>query len=299
MADTQTITIDVAGTAYALSLPLPLQLEPVTPVTPPPVTPPPAGKVPYPAGLAAGHTLLNEYLPADLYAWRYQPGTTTPVVNGGGVTENPSSPRNVALTTDGGLSVLQLATTSDSDCGVIQSPGKYPTASGVIETLIKFSGFTNGDGHVFADWASFWMYGDNWPAQGEIDAVETNYGNSFVSYHYGTGSSSSATTNPWTYAGKTVQLQPENNTSVPAAPNIVPDAWTYVTLAFGKDASGNHKCDVYYNGTLYCTIDGSYVSGDPMYITAGTAMGGPVLGSNQTPYDQPGTIEIQYIRVFS
>jgi hypothetical protein len=96
-----------------------------------------------------------------------------------------------------------------------------------------------------------------------------------------------------------VQLTPENTTSAPVAPNIVPNEWTYVTLAFGKDASGDYKCDVYYNGVLYCTIAGSYVTGKPMFITAGTGFGGSVLGSSQTPYDQPGNIEIQYLRVFS
>jgi len=268
-------------------------------VTPPPVTPPPSGTVPYPPALATGHALLNQYLPGDLYAWRYAPGTTTPVTNGGGITEDPGSPRNVSVVTDGGLSVLKLATTSTSDCGVIQSPGKYATASGVIEALVKFSGFTNASGRVFSNWSSFWMYGDDWPAQGEIDAVETQYGNSFVSYHYGSGSGSNATTDPWTYAGKTVQLTPKNTASAPAAPNILPDAWTYVTLAFGKDAGGGHKVDVYYNGTLYCTIDGAYVTGDPMYITSGVSFGGPGLGSSQVPFDQPGSIEIQYVRVFS
>jgi hypothetical protein len=259
---------------------------------------PAAGTVPYPAALQAGHTLLEQYLPEDLYAWRFQPGTTTPVVNGSGVSENPASPRNVAVTTDGGLSVLQLACTSTADCGVIQSPGTYPTSSGVVEALVKFSGFTNASGHFFANWASFWMYGPNWPEQGEIDAVETQYGQSYVSYHYGSGSSSDATTDPWTYPAKTVQLAPDDTASVPAAPNILPDEWTYVTLAFGKNASG-YLVDVYYNGTLYCTVNGPYVTGDPMCITAGTGFGGPVLGSSQTPYDQAGTVEIQYVRTFS
>jgi hypothetical protein len=120
-----------------------------------------------------------------------------------------------------------------------------------------------------------------------------------VSYHYGSGSGSDATTDPWTYSGKTVQLSPKNTAAVPAAPNILPDTWTYVTLAFGKAANGDYQCEVYYNGTLYCTVSGSYVTGDPMFITAGTAFGGPVLGDAQTPYDQPGNVELQYIRVFS
>ena len=288
-------TVTVGGIEYTGatgSFTLPAPAAPVTPVAP--VTP--SGTVPYPAALATGHTLLEQYLPEDLYAWRFEPNSTTPVTNGSGVSANPGSPRNVAVTADGGLSVLQLATKSAADCGVIQSPGPYPTSSGVVEALVKFSG--NGSGS-FADWASFWMYGPQWPQQGEIDAVEAQYGNSYVSYHYGSGSSSQATTDPWAYPAKTVQLTPENTTSAPVAPNIVPNEWTYVTLAFGKDASGDYKCDVYYNGVLYCTIAGSYVTGKPMFITAGTGFGGSVLGSSQTPYDQPGNIEIQYLRVFS
>ncbi len=257
----------------------------------------PSGTVPYPGALAAGHTLLNEYLPGDLYAWRYMPGTTTPVTNGSGVSENPNSPRNVSVATDGGVGVLRLGVTSAADCGVIQSPAQYPTDSGVIETLIKFSG--NGSGH-FADWASFWAYGAGWPAGGEIDAVETQYGQSYVSYHYGTnGQDTEATDDPWTYSTKKVQLQPEVTGSVPAPPNILPDTWTHVTLAFGKDGAGNHEVDVYYEGVRYCTISGPYVTGAPMWITAGTGFGGPVLGSSQAPYDVAGDIEIQYIRVFS
>jgi hypothetical protein len=284
-------SVSVGGTVYGASASITLPSAPVTP--------PSSGTVPYPAALASGHALLEQYLPADLYAWRYVPGTTTPVTNSSGVTADSGSPRNVSVTTDGGLSVLQLGVTSAEDCGVIQSPGTYPTASGVVETLIKFSGFTDGGSDVFADWASFWMYGPDWPQQGEIDAVETQYGNSFVSYHYGSGSSSQATTDPWTYAAKTVQLQPENSTSAPAAPNILPDTWTYVTLAFGKNAAGDYYVDVFYNGVLYTTIAGSYVTGDPMYITAGTGFGAAVLGSNQSAYDQLGNIQIQYVRVFS
>lgn len=119
-------------------------LKATAPITLPgtaPVTPPPSGTVPYPAALATGHALLEQYLPEDLYAWRFAPGTTTPVVNGSGITEDPGSTRNVTVTTDGGLSVLQLAATSDSDCGVIQSPGTYPTSGGVVEALVKLSGF--------------------------------------------------------------------------------------------------------------------------------------------------------------
>jgi hypothetical protein len=282
----------------AVSAPVTITAAPVTP------TPPPAsGTAPYPAALASGHTLLEQYLPDDLYAWRFQPGTTTPVTNGSGVSEDPSSPRNVAVTTGGDLLVLQLATTSTEDCGVIQSPGQYPTSSGVVETLIRFSGFTSGGSTVFADWASFWMYNvASWPGGGEIDAVETQYGNSYVSYHYTpttSASSDTATTGPWAYTGKTVQLSPVNTTTAPVAPNIVPDEWTYVTLAFGRAAGGGYYCDVYYNGVLYCTISGAFVTGGPMCITAGTGFGAATLGANQAPYDQAGTVELQYVRVFS
>jgi hypothetical protein len=300
-------TVTVGGTKYTgvtLSgvLPAPAgTVTPVTPVTPvAPVTPvTPAGTVPYPAALASGHTLLEQYLPEDLYAWRYMPNSTVSVTNGSGVGENPDSPRNVAVTASGGLSVLQLGVTSAEDCGVIQSPGTYPTSSGVIETLIRFSGVTVGGSSVFPAWSSFWLYGAAWPAGGEIDSVETQFGNSYVSYHYGSGGGSTASTNPWDYSGKTVQLSPENSTSAPVAPNIVPGEWTYVTLAFGKNSAGDYYVDVYYNGTLYCTISGPYVTGDEMWVTAGTGFGAATLGSDQTPYDQPGNVEIQYVRVFS
>jgi hypothetical protein len=269
-------------------------------VTPPPVTPPASGTVPFPAALATGHALLNQYLPGDLFSWRFNPGTTVPVTNGSGVTANPGSPRNVSVTTDGGLSVLRLAVKSELDCGVIQSPGQYTTASGVIEALVKFSGVTVGGSAAFGAWSSFWLYGSGWPAGGELDAVETQFGNSFVSYHYGAnGSDTEATTDPWAYAAKKVQLTPKNTTAAPVAPNILPDQWTHVTIAFGRDAGGNHKCDVYYEGLLYSTVAGSFVTGAPMFVTAGVSFGASTLGSSQAPYDQPGNIEIQYVRVFS
>lgn len=290
---TQEISVSIGGTAYTATLPSPLVLTPAvsagggtTTTTPPP----PPVTAPFPAALAS-HKLVSQYLPADLLAWQYEPGTTTPVTNGSGVSEDSSSPRNVTVTTDGGLAVLKLATTSAADCGVIQSPAKYPTASGVVEFLVKFSG--NGKG-AFADWASVWLYGDDWPTQGEVDLAETQYGNSYVSYHYGSGSGSEATTDPFTYPAKKVQLAPKNTAAAPAKPNILPDTWTHVTAAFAPG-----KVDVYYEGVLYCTISGSYVTGAPMYITAGTSFGAGGLGANQAPYDVPGSVELQWVRVFS
>jgi hypothetical protein len=304
---TFTGTMTVGGVKYpnatgtfALGAPATTTPPVAPPVTPPPVTTPPAaGTVPFPAALATGHALLEQHLPADLYSWRLTPGGI-PVTNGSGVTEDPNSPRNVSVVTDGGLSVLQLAVKSAADCGVIQSPGQYTTASGVIEALVKFSGVTVGGSRAFAAWASFWLFGSGWPAGGELDTVETQFGTSFVSYHYGTGGADTeATTDPWTYPAKKVQLSPENTSAVPALPNILPDAWTHVTIAFGKDAAGDFKCDVYYNGTLYCTVAGPFVTGKPMWITAGTSFGAATLGASQAPYDQPGTLEVQYVRVFS
>jgi hypothetical protein len=304
-----TVTVDgvkYPGSTGSITLGAPATVTPpvtppvTTPPVTPPVTPPASGVAPHPAALATGHTLLNQYGPSDLYSWRFMPGSQTPPTNGSGVSADPNSPRNVSVATDGGLSVLRLAVTSAADCGVIQSPGQYPTSSGVVEALVKFSGITVGGSRAFAAWASFWLFGSGWPAGGELDTVETQFGTSFVSYHYGTGGADTeATTDPWTYPAKKVQLSPENTSAVPALPNILPDAWTYVTIAFGEDPAGDFKCDVYYNGTLYCTAAGPFVTGKPMWITAGTSFGAPTLGSGQAPYDQPGTLELQYVRVFS
>ncbi len=260
-----------------------------------PGTPAPAAVVPYPAALAAGHPLVKEYLPADLLTWRYLPGTTTPVTNGGYPMSSAASPRHVSAA----AGVLTLACTNPDDCGVIQSPAKFPTASGVIEARVRFSG--NG-AKAFADWSALWLYGDSWPANGEIDAVETQYGNSYVSYHYATGGGDTqASTDPWTYPVKKVQLSPENTAPLPVPPNIVPDAWTVVDIAFGRDAAAPnyYYADVYYNGALYCRIAGAYVTGAPMYLTAGAGYGAGTLGASQAPYDVPGNIQLSYIRVFA
>ena len=289
------LTVSFSGTVTVGGVTYPESAGSVTLGTPAPPAAPAA--VPHPPALAAGHTLTAQYLPAGLYAWRFKPGTTVPATNGSGVTADPGSPRNVTVTTDGDLPVLRLSATSPADCGVIQSPGRYPTASGVIEALVKFSGITAGTG--FSCQSALWMYGDGWPAGGELDAVETKFGNSYVSYHYGTGTGSQVTTDPWTYPAKTAQLAPKNSTGAPAPPNIIPGQWTYVTLAFGRDATGNYRCEVFYNGTLYCTVAGPYVTGSPMFLTVSTSFSGPVPAAGQAPYDQPGTVDIQYVRIFS
>ncbi len=160
-----------------------------------------------------------------------------------------------------------------------------PTTAGyVYEADVYFSNFQ--------DWPAYWMYGNNWPAQGEIDAVEANFGTNYVSWHYtscdGSASSSEISTNPWTYDCK--------SNATPTGTNIQP-GWHIVDIAF--TSSG---VQVYYDGSLYVTINESVTGpSDPMWLTFSEgsceANGNNVCASGAL--GTPGNVQVKYLREFS
>lgn len=237
---------------------------------------------PLPAALS-GHTRVTaSYSAAELYEWRYYPGTTIPVDNGSGPCENSRSPRGVTLRSAG----VVLSATGSRECGNIQSPAKIPTASGVVQARVKFSGV--GSTARLADWAAMWLYGDNWPANGEIDAVEAQFGTSFVTYHYGTAARPLSASDEPAGWGQAVQLTAQKGTK-----DITP-GWHTVDIAFAR-----HEADVYYDGRLYQRISGAYVTNKPMYLAFTTRYGaGAGLGPAQRPFDVPGSITIASVEVF-
>ena len=74
----------------------------------------------------------------------------------------------------------------------------------------------------FFHWPAFWMYGNNWPSGGEIDAVEANFDKNYVSYHYGSVS------NPQ-------QVSTFNETLTPVSMNISP-GWHTIDISYGGAA---------------------------------------------------------------
>jgi hypothetical protein len=234
--------------------------------------------VPYPAALSSGHPLVRETDPAALSgsSWndpRNDPGNCAP------------DPSAISLNASG---YAELTTTGKAgDCESIQSPQTLPTTAGyVYEANVYVSNFQ--------DWPAFWMYGDDWPAQGEIDAVEANFDANYVSWHYAACSRSAGdseiSTNPWTYACK--------SSVSPVGANIQP-GWHVVDIAW--TSSG---VQVYYDGSLYVTVSESVTTGrtaDPMWLTISegscAANGGNECASGAA--GTPGTVQVKYVREFS
>jgi hypothetical protein len=193
----------------------------------------------------------------------------------------PANPSAVMLNSSG---YAELDTTGQTnDCTSVQTPQTVPTRPGyVYEADVYFSNFQ--------DWPAFWMYGSNWPNQGEIDAVEANFAVNYVSWHYGTASDQlEISTNPWTYAGKA--------TATPVSTNIAP-GWHVVDIAF--TSSG---VSVYYDGSLYVSIPESVTTpgDDPMWLTVSD--GSCASGGNNVcatgALGTPGNAQVKYIREFS
>lgn len=240
---------------------------------------PPAGRFIRPDGVPGRYVLTESYTPAQLYTWRFptnQPGGWTCTV-----AQVQPYPSAIALHTTG----------ANGNCAVIQSTSLFPTTSGVIEARIYLSAIP-GQPTQIADWAAMWMYGPNWPTDGEIDAVESSYGVSAVTYHYGSSDPSSpdynlvyTTYRPLYQAnGSGVYAQPLTVTG----PNVEP-GWNTVDIVFSTN-----EVQIYYNGTLYTTAEGSYITGKPAYLVFDD-----VSESGENILGTPGNLLVRYVRVFS
>lgn len=234
---------------------------------------------PYAAALA-GHQFVSQVAPAALVSAQWDEPQNAP----GGCQANP---REVYRNAHG---YAELATTAAAgNCTSIQSPSVTSTKPGMVyEADLYFSTF-NGT------WPSLWMYGNSQPDQGELDAVEDNYGANYLTWHYascnGTASSSTISTGPWQYACKT-------NAPAPRTRNITAPSWNIVDIAF--TATG---FSVYYNGKLFDSIKENVTTpgNDPMWLTVS-------MGSCKQPTfnacakgtsGNAGNVQVKYIRIFS
>jgi len=240
-----------------------------------------------PVGVPGRYMLTQSFTPEQLYSWRFptnQPGGWTCTVSQVQLRRLPwMRPQQ---------SVIDLHTTgADGNCAVIQSTKLFPTTAGVIQARIYLSAIPGQPTQV-ADWAAMWMYGPNWPTDGEIDAVESSYGSSAVTYHYGSSDPSSPSYNLsyTTYR----PLYPVNAAGTYAqplyvtGPNVRP-GWNTVDIAFS-----DHTIRIYYNGTLYTTAEGSYVTGQPAYLDFDD-----VSQAGENTLGIPGDMLVSSVQVFS
>jgi len=278
-----------------------------TPTTTSPAPTPPAA-APYAPALSSYSTVAQSYSANDIVndGWAQdangtlEGGGTCPVTN----TTYSSSLDAVVMNTAG-----QPAKSTTGDCGHIRSQNTVPTSGDVVEAKIwlpslgnvtTFGGSSYPAGTLI-DWASMWTDGanstngaENWPADTEVDAVETQYGASYVSIHYGSLSKSGGSTGDWTTEPKGW----EGSGAIYATPNSgVPNVqagWNVVDIEFTSTVAS-----IYYNGELYVTIPASVLSHKPAYLNFGIS--GP--NGNDSNYPKwpagPGTEAVQYVEVFS
>jgi hypothetical protein len=223
--------------------------------------------IPKPAALV-NHTYVKTFKPAELYGWRY------PTNDPGNCTPNPSEVSNA------GSAVVVKTTGANGDCTSIESLHTYPVSDGyVYEAKVYFSAIPGTK--QFADWNSFWMYGSDWPVDGEVDAVETTFGTQFVSYHYGTRNSEVSTCN------RSNGCDFSAGAITAKSANIEP-GWHIVDIAYG-----DHRIQIFYDGHLYTTIAGRFVNPKPAWITFSA-------GSSRLMdrVNVPGEVKVQWLRVF-
>jgi hypothetical protein len=225
--------------------------------------------VPYPKALA-NHPFAKQWTPSELASSPWNSPTNSPG-------NCPANPSQVSLNSSG---YAELSTSGDEgNCVSIESPHEYPTVDGyVYEADVYFSTWEN--------WPAFWMYGNDWPQDGEIDAVEANLDNNYVTWHYGTNNSTTGT-GPWN--GQVV---------TPTGANISP-GWHIIDIAFG----GN-RIQVFYDGYSYVTIQETLTNttDDPMWITFSTgsceATGVNECKNGTLGLGVAGNIQIKYLRAF-
>jgi Glycosyl hydrolases family 16 len=231
--------------------------------------------VPYPAALA-NHPFAEQWNPSQLASSPWNDPSNSP----GNCAANPSQ---VFVNSSG---YAELDTNGEpGNCVSIESPHEYPTVDGyVYEADIYFSTWEN--------WPSFWMYGNDWPQDGEIDSVEANYDANYVTWHYGMNNSTTGT-GPW-----------NNQVVQPTSANI-PPGWHIVDIAFG----GN-RIQIFYDGKPYVTLPETLTatSDDPMWITFSTGSCDDQTSSNPNGPNEcdngtlgvgvAGNIQIKWLRAF-
>ena len=298
------------ATAPVVPTPTPTTSSPTptpTPTTSSP-TPPPAPAVPYAPALSSYGTLAQSYSASDIIndGWAQdannteEGGSTCPVGNA-----TYSSSLDAVVLTTGGTPVKSGVT----DCGHIRSQNTVPTSGDVVEANIwlpslssaKSFGGSSYPAGTLLNWTSMWTDGanstngsENWPADTEVDAVETQYGTNYVSVHYGSLAKSGGSTGDWTTEPKGWEaagaIYATGNSGVP---NVQP-GWNVVDIEFTSTVA-----NIYFNGALYVTIPANILSHKPAYLNFGTS--GPNGNDPNYPKWPAGaaTEDVRYVKVFT
>jgi len=213
-----------------------------------------------------GYHLAKAFTGADIAGPAWSASTNDP----GGCLPNPAQ---ISLTKAGGAEVRTSG--EAGNCAEAESPHPYPTLPGYVYEVSLYDS-------SFEDWGGYWTYASNWPAGGELDAVESTQGQSYVSYHYGI-TNTTVSTNPW-QRGLT-----------PVGKNIT-TGWHIVDVAYFTN-----KIEIFYDGHLYVTISGSYITKVGAWLVFGD---GSCQSSTYSvcaaaaDLGVAGNVQVKYLRIF-
>ncbi len=184
-----------------------------------------------------------------------------------------------------------VATTGhDGSCAGLISPQAY--ASAVIEAYVYFPPLPGHAGTI-ADWSSLWLTDQSdWPASGELDAVEAEpaTGVNATAYHWGSsGDEQSMSTDGFAADG----------TLPKDGPNLTP-GWHVVDIVYTQGFFA-----VYYDARLFTSLRGDVVTGAALnlLITTGvTPDNGEVeqqIGSAPVNSDfRPTGLAVKYVKIW-
>ena len=209
-------------------------------------------------------------------------GTTLNTANwstgwfGDGVTSAPGSnprecmsPSEVAVNGELDLTLIKRksacgGTTQPSTSGMVTTNGKFEFTYGAAEAKIWVPGPAGTD--TIEDWPAWWLNGQVWPTDGELDVLE-GFGGACAFYHsQNRPAPGSCTSGQWTGGWHTFAVDWE------------PGAITW-----------------YYDGSEVWNVTnatpGVIVRSSPMYLVLG-------LGTYGGPPPTPVTMRVQYVRVW-
>lgn len=267
----------MASPPHMARLPRVAKPSPVAVASQPPIpSPPPV------AGSSYAGTLLLNATGSQLASWN-QTSTYCP--------ENSWQIANGTVATDSFGDATEGTTGQTGSCVAMISPGAYPSA--VIEAYINFPALP-GKSSTIADWTSFWLTDQaNWPANGELDAVEAEpaTGVNAVAWHGGTAQSEISMSTDG-YA--------PNGTLPVDGPNLSP-GWHIVDIVYTKGYFA-----VYYDGKQFTSLSNGIVTGAPLNIlitTSVTPANSQVeqqIGTAPVNSDSsPATVRVKYVKVWA
>jgi hypothetical protein len=193
--------------------------------------------------------------------------------------------------TDSSNDAVLATTGKPGSCVGLVSPESFSSA--VIEAYAYFPPLPGRSGTI-ADWSSVWLTNQaNWPAAGELDAVEAEpaTGVNAVAWHWGSAGAEQSVSTDGLAADGTLPK---------SGPNLTP-GWHVVDIAYAQGFFA-----VYYDGRLFTTMSADIITGAPLNLLITTSVtpdngeveqqiGGPPVNSDS----QPAGLAVKYVKVWA